>query len=306
MGVAAMPQPSLAHPAKAGGTVSFRRGIEAFWRWPVLILGALIFTLPGLVALGRGMWSTEQGAHGPIILCTGLWLLWRETSGSPAELSRRRTALAIAAIVPLGGIAVFASIIGKLWVQWGATYAALVVVYAALFGALGARRAWFPLFYLGFLVPPPPGIIVPLTRALKLGIAEAAVGVLSLLGYQVAAVGASLYVDSYEIVVAAACSGMNSLISLLAVGLLYVFLRHRADWRYALFLAIVTVPVAIVANFGRVILLLLVTHYFGDEAAQGLLHDATGLTTFCLALGTLLLIDLLVEPIVTRWRSRAA
>ena len=277
-------------------------------RW-FLLLGALIAGLPAAIAVGRDVWTTEQGAHGPIILVTGLWLLWRETgpnesgqgesgqgnSGRGITPAGRQAARAmIVAMVPLGVLAVYCAIIGKVWLQAAAVYGLAVLVYALAAGPGNVRRAWFPLVYLGFLVPPPPAVIVPLTRTLKLGIAGSAADFLAWLGYSATSLGASLYIDSYELVVAAACAGLNSLTSLLAVGLLYAFLRHRAHPVAMLYLALCALPVAILANFLRVVLLLLVTHYGGNAMAQGLLHDAAGLTTFTLALGVMVLIDMLV------------
>jgi exosortase len=162
------------------------------------------------------------------------------------------------------------------------------------------KRVWFPLLYLAFLIPPPDGVIVPLTRALKLGVASSAVELLSLLGFRVAFNGAQLYIDNYELVVAAACSGLNSLSSLLAIGLLYIYLRHEASWRYALLLSLLVIPVAIVTNVVRVMVLLLVTHYLGEDAAQGMLHEAAGLLMFFVALFALIGIDALLMPIYKR------
>lgn len=261
----------------------------------------MLAALPAALAVGRDVWTTEQGAHGPIILVTGLWLLWRETPGDAAPLAGRGAAMAIAAMVPAGLVAIFAAIIGKVWLQAAGTYALLLLVYALCAGPVALRRAWFALVYLGFLVPPPPPLIVPATRALKLAIADGAAQMLALAGYNATSLGAYLYIDSYELVVAAACAGLNSLTSLLAVGLLYAFLRHRADPLPLGILAVCALPVAIAANFLRVVLLLLVTHYAGSGAAQGLLHDAAGLTTFALALGVMMLIDLLIGAL---WHPR--
>lgn len=271
-------------------------------QWPVLA-GALIAALPAAIAVGRDVWTTEQGAHGPIILISGLWLLARETPRRPRPLSGPAAWAAIAAMVPAGLLAVFAAIIGKVWLQAAATYALLLLVYALCTGPVALRRAWFALLYLGFLVPPPPPLIVPATRALKLALAGAAAQALSLAGYNATSQGAYLYIDSYELVVAAACAGLNSLTSLLAVGLLYAFLRHRADPVPLAILAACALPIAIAANFLRVVLLLLVTHYLGNGAAQGLLHDAAGLTTFTLALGVMVLLDLAIGAL---WRLRHA
>src|SRR3546814_3578785 len=48
--------------------------------------------------------------------------------------------------------------------------------------------------------------------------------------------GVDIYIDQYELRMADACAGLNSLFSLVAIGMFYIYLRHRADWRYALVL----------------------------------------------------------------------
>ncbi len=275
-------------------------------RYWFLLVAAAVLAIPALVQLGQIVWSTEQGAHGPIILTTGLWLLLREV---PGALSARRPGAARWA-GPLIGVAligyVLAAMIGIVWLRWAAVYVVLVTAFYLYVGAAVLRRLWFPLFYLLFLVPPPYEIILALTRTLKLWISTAAVDVLSVAGFQVASSGTTLYIDQYELLVAAACSGMNSLVSLMAIGLFYIYLRHQADWRYAALLSLLVIPIAIGANLLRVIILLLVTKYLGNEVAQGILHEAAGFTMFACALLLLIACDAALAPLRRRLGRRAA
>ena len=282
------------------GESRYRLGaLKPYW---FLVITAVLFATPGMMGLAKVVWSTEQGAQGPIILATGIWLLLYEAvpvlRDRIAMPGRRGLVAAwlVLSLVPY----VLASMIGIVWLQWAATYSALVAIGYAYVGRDVLQRLWFPLFYLVFLIPPPYGIMLALTRALKLWISDSAVEVLSLLGYQVASSGTTLYIDQYELLVAAACSGMNSLVSLLAIGLFYIHLRHQNEWRYALLLGVLVVPIAIAANFIRVIAILLMTKYFGNEVAQGMLHDATGLGMFVLALILLMTIDALLDPVRRR------
>jgi len=267
-----------------------------------LALAAVAFAGPPLAALARVVWSTEQGAQGPIILMTGLWLLVIEAvpvlRAGVSRPGRRGLVAAWLAVsvVPYA----MASMLGVVWLQWAATYSALIAVGYAYVGGETLKRLWFPLFYLLFLIPPPYSVMLALTRALKLWISSAAVEILTLFGYRVASSGTTLFIDQYELLVAAACAGMNSLFSLLAIGLFYIYLRHRSDWRYALVLAVLVIPVAIAANLLRVILLLLITKYLGNRVAQGILHEAAGLTMFMLALVLLIAIDAALDPLRRR------
>lgn len=279
--------------------------ITSWWmrHWFVLV-AVLVAAAPGIIALAQNYWSTEQGAAGPIILMTGAWLLLHEASGMHAVRDQLARWLVPAGLLVFGAFTVAAAVTAKQWLQLLGIYACLVTV---LYGALGWRqllRLRVPVLYLAFIIPPPDNIAVPATHALKGLVASGSVGFLSTLGYPVARDGVLLYIGQYELVVAAACSGMNSIVSLTAIGLFYVYLLHRAHVRYAALLAMLMIPVALFANAVRVVALLLLTYYGGDALGQGILHDAAGLLIFLVALSTLVLLDRILAPLLLR-RERA-
>ena len=141
---------------------------------------------------------------------------------------------------------------------------------------------------------------------LKINISRAAVALLDACGMTIARKGVIIQVDQYDILVAAACAGLNSIISLSAIGLFYIYVRHNANWRYALFLMIAILPVAVLANFVRVLLLILITDFMGDAWAQGFLHGFAGMVMFAVALLSIFGIDRLAEPIRRRLATRSA
>ena len=287
--------------AEAAAPAMSRSQAPPWWvqNW-FLLLASVIAAAPGLAALARNYWSTEQGAAGPIILMTGLWLLHHEAAGLGQVRNPAAQWVVPAGLVVMGICTVTASVTAKQWLQLLGIYLSLALV---LYGVIGWRQ-WLqlrvPILYLAFVIPPPDNLALPITHALKELVASASVGSLAALGYPAARDGVLLYIGQYEPVVAAACSGMNSLISLTAIGLFYVYLLHRAHTRYAALLAILMVPVALFANAVRVVGLLLITYYGGDAAGQGILHEAAGLFIFLVALGTLVAVDRLLAPLVLR------
>jgi exosortase len=265
-----------------------------------LLAAALVAAAPGLFALARNYWSTEQGAAGPIILMTGLWLLHHEAAGAQTVREPAARWIVPAGLLAVGGCTVVAAVTAKQWLQVLGIYVCLALV---LYGTVGWRqwlRMRVPIVYLAFVIPPPDNLAVPVTHALKDLVAGASISSLAAFGYPAARDGVLLYIGQYELVVAAACSGMNSLISLTAIGLFYVYLLHRAHTRYAALLAVLMVPVALFANAVRVIGLLLITYYGGEAAGQGLLHEAAGLFIFLVALSTLVAIDRVLAPLLLR------
>jgi exosortase len=134
------------------------------------------------------------------------------------------------------------------------------------------------------------------TQPIKIGISSLAVSTLAALGYPVASSGVAIQIGQYQLMVAAACAGLNSIITLTALCMFYVYLRHRSNPVAFVVVALAALPVAIISNFVRVLALVLITFYFGDAAAQGFIHDFAGLLMFSVALLTVFAIDQLITP----------
>ncbi|HEX8485486.1 archaeosortase/exosortase family protein [Sphingomonas sp.] len=287
----------------AGSWRNWPNGGSWLCRHWFILSAAVLFAVPPFLRLARDEWTGEQGAVGPVILASGLWLMLREARGLVAEPGRTAVALWCAAL--LLPVFVFARVVGMLWLEWLSTYLVLVTLLYAFIGGRALARLWFPVVYLLFLVPPPYFLIAPITHSRKLWLSVTSVDLLSAIGFEAAYNGTTLYIDQYELLIADACAGMNSLISLLAIGLFYVYVLHRADWRYAAILALLTVPIAMVANLARILLLMLGTHYGGAAtvAAGSILHESAGLVMFLVALGCLIGLDLMLAPL-RGWLAR--
>jgi exosortase len=109
--------------------------------------------------------------------------------------------------------------------------------------------------------------------------------------------GLSIFIGQYELLVKDACSGLNSVVSLSAIGLFYAYVVHGAHFAYSSVFFIIMIVVAILANFVRVLLLILITYHLGNSVAQGFLHDFAGLTLFALAIAGMLLADRAASPL---------
>jgi exosortase len=181
-----------------------------------------------------------------------------------------------------------------------AAYGALLGILYALWGPAVLRYFWFPIVYLALILPPPETLVTAVTQPIKIAISSTAVDLLYMLGYPIASSGVTIQIAQYELLVAAACAGMNSIISLTAIGLFYVYVLHNANYRYAGLLLLAILPAAIFANFVRVLILILVTYHFGDAAAQGFIHNFAGVTMFFISLVAILSIDKLASPLRKR------
>ena len=104
-----------------------------------------------------------------------------------------------------------------------------------------------------------------------------------------------LFVGQYQLLVADACAGLQTLISLEAMGLLYLHLvKHDSFLRNCL-LALAIIPISFTANVTRVLALILVTYYFGDDVGQSYLHDFAGLFLFLVALVLIISVDTMLS-----------
>ena len=252
--------------------------------WFPLVVGFLILTIPTIASLGRQTWSTELGAHGPIVLATGLWLLYHEGLSFAKARAATPWAWLLPLLLPALALYIFGRAYDFISIEVISVYVVMVTLLLRMFGLQEVKRVAFPLFYLGFLIPPPGWLLDRLTTPLREFVSQAAEFMTASLGYPVARQGVSLFVAQYQLLVEDACAGMNSLVGLTAVSLFYIYMIRRASWRYAMLLLLLILPVAILVNLIRVLVLILITYHFGNEAAQGFLHATTGMVLFALAL----------------------
>jgi len=123
------------------------------------------------------------------------------------------------------------------------------------------------------------------------------------LGYPAARAGVILQIGPYQLMVADACAGLNSIFTLEALGLLYMNLMNYKSTLRNVALAILIVPISFTANVIRVIVLTLITYHFGDAAGQGFLHGFAGMVLFLAALILIISLDSLIRVSLVREQS---
>ncbi len=270
--------------------------------WP-LLLGLAALAIPTIITLANQYWSSEAGAHGPIVLLTGAWLLWRAIPDFKRYAERGSpvlTALGFAVSLPLY---VFGRAYDFLALEAVGLYGAGLSMLYSEIGLRALLKNWFPILYLGFVVPPPGWLMDDITAPLKLFASKVTTDGLQAVGIPIFREGVTLQVGNYQLLVEDACSGMNSLIGVTAISLFYIYLLRNASWAHSLLLTCMVIPIAVIANIIRIVILVLLTYYFGDAVAQGFLHQAAGLVLFTTSLLLVFLLDHLVARI---WPAKSA
>jgi exosortase len=273
----------------------------------LLIVGMAAIAVPTIMHLSRETWSTESGAQGPIVLATGGWLIWRQWENLSSDGKNGNLAITIA----ITFVAIITYVFGRAFDFLTAEAAGLYLFWIAsayaFFSGRALARNWFPLFYLALAIPPPAWLLTQATGPLKHLVSAAAIGILTPFGVPVAREGVTIFVAQYQLLVEDACSGMNSIIGLLAIGLFYIYVARKASIIYSLILACFIIPIAIIANIIRIVTLVLITYGFGDAVGQGFLHFAAGIFVFVVALILVFLTDnVLARPLGSlQWRPNA-
>lgn len=264
-------------------------------------MGLLALYGPTFFDLMTGLWTTEEQAHGPLILALSLWLIYRQWPQLMQASEGKPTSNAGWAVLAIG---LLSYVIGRSQQVHLLEVSSLIWVIAAILllkrGVSALKVVWFALFFMLFMIPLPGTLVIMLTMPMKMAVSYVTENILYWVGYPIARNGVILQIGQYQLLVADACAGLQTLLTLEALGLFYLnVVRHTSAFRNVA-LAILIIPISFAANVIRVIALTLITYYFGDEAGQGFMHGFAGIVLFLSALLLILGMDsvlrLLVKP----------
>lgn len=257
-------------------------------------------------AAANGIWKSEEQGHGPIIVAVLIWLFWglrNEIDSSPV---RPVSALGI----PLFAFGLLTYAVGRIFnisiLEFASQPFIVVSALLLLKGTSALRFAWFPVVYFIFMIPLPGMLIDAVTGSLKGWISNIVEAILYFVGYPIARSGVILSIGPYQLQVADACSGLNSMFSLSALGTLFMYIMGRKSRTHVVVMLLSILPIAFAANIVRVITLVLVTFYLGDEAGQGFLHGAAGMLLMLVALMLFFMLDKLLDLLFKPSKNSAA
>ncbi len=262
------------------------------------ILFVTIIYFPVLIWLFQQWGANRLYSHGYLVVPISAFLAWRRRHEF-GKLSKRPTNIGLFVLVCAVLLQLAAAFFDAK--SFGA-YSLIGVVAGVVLYLWGWGTFWlvaFPIGFLVFMIPMYSMVINPINFALKLYVSVAAAWVIDLIGIPIWREGVMLHMSDADLLVADPCSGIRSLVALLALGAVFAHLSEgRMSKRIILFA--LTVPLALISNLVRVILLCLGAEFMGvDVTVEGPFHTGTGLVVFIVAFVGLVLCER-----VLRWVLR--
>jgi exosortase len=251
--------------------------------WPIVLLGLTILVYSHVLkALVLDWWTDPDYGHGFFVPLFSGYVLWRQRD---RWIRNEIEANNFGLVVMLGAVGLL--LLGSLGAELFTTRFSLLVLFAGMILFLAGwkvlRLISFPLSFLIFMIPIPQVIYNQITLPLQLVASRLASFLLELIQVPVLREGNILVMSNYSLEVVEACSGIRSLMTLIALAVAYGFLTDSRRWvRFTL--AILMVPNAIVCNAVRIVGTGMLAHWFGPTSAEGFLHEFSGWVVFLLAL----------------------
>jgi exosortase len=253
--------------------------------------GAIILGLVALLFSSTFTWlvynwlNNSYYSHGFLVPLISGFFLWRRREAFARD-KREPSNLGLLAV----GVGLVGSLLAQVWQAYHLSALALVVLLAGLalyfLGERATRQIVFPLAFLIFMIPLP--FVNRLSPTLEAFTATTSASVVSLLGIPAVNHGSQIQLQNSSFVVGAACSGLNSVVALATLVVVFVYILD-GSYRAKITLIVMAVPIALVANIVRVSSLLAIAHFFGAEVGMRYFHDYSSPVLFLLAFALLIL-----------------
>ena len=285
-------------PADGGSGIENKRSP---WNIAAIVAVAALVVLvyhETLVALWR-TWATNPNySHGYLIPPVVAFLLWRDRRRYFA--ARERGSLFGLVLIGLALLGHIVSIRAGVFMTQGYSLVLLLFGLSLFFyGGRATRIVWFPLGYLVLMLPMPPYMMNVIAFRLKVLAARAGSGIALKLGIPLARSGMTIHIPAGSLRIADPCSGLRSLIALVALGALFAYLTRGKTWKRLVLFAS-AVPLAVFANVVRIAVLCVVANVWGIDAALGFFHDFSGLLLFMIAFVGLITVRKLLKCEIER------
>ncbi len=263
----------------------------------ILLIGMLALFAPTWFWLGEAWWSDPYYSHGPLVLIVALYFAWTQ-----------RHAIVDLAPAPRNGglLLVGLALAAHLWATlWRAYYIsalmlplALLGLLIALYGWRMAQRFWFPLAFLGLMVPLP--LAERFGPSLEGFAATSATALAQAIGIAARNDGAQVFLPNSSFTVGIPCGGLRSIIAIITLVTLLAYIVQGRAWARALII-LASIPIALAANTLRLALLFAIANVWGGDAAMNYFHDWASPVLFLGVVALVFALAKLVRVDQVRW-----
>lgn len=262
----------------------------------VLLIALFAVYAPALYDLVLDWANDPNYSHGFFVPVISAWLIWKKRD-QLAGLTPTHDKAGL--IFLIGGMLLF--VLGNGAAEYFSLRFSFVVTLTGLIwyllGRTAIRMIWFELFFLLFMIPIPYVLYYAATFPMQLLASKITATIMNGIGMAVVRQGNILHIQGYSLEVAEACSGIRSLISLLALGALYAHLtQNRFSGKLVLFLS--TIPIAVIGNVVRVMVTSLIAYTITTEVTTEPLHSILGMIVFVVAFVLLFIFGAILRRLI--------
>ncbi len=274
--------------------------LKAFKLQYIVVSLLVLANIPVFVDLVADWLHDDNYSHGFFIIPISIYLFYSKRDELEFPAKQSKTGL----FVFLIGLLVI--VLGTAASEFFTTRVGFVTALTGFglqtLGYKNFRKVWFSFFFLLFMIPIPSIIYYAATLPMQLLATKVTVFLLDIIGVPVARNGNIIALPNYMLEVVEACSGLRSLMTLLALGALYSYSKMPGKvLPIVLFCA--TVPIAIMTNIFRIFSTALGAYAISTELAEDFLHELSGIMVFISALIMMLILGAILQWIRSRFIS---
>jgi len=261
-----------------------------FWQtlkpfgWQGLLLVAVLFALyaPVLRILADQWYRDADYSHGFLVPVLSAFLIWQRRD-KLRQIPRRPSLWGLLVVLMALSLLFLGSLGAELFLARFSLLCTICGLIAYFCGWAILRAMAFPMAFLLFAIPIPVVVYNEIVFPLQFIASKFATWTLERLNlFPIMREGNVLILPGMSLEVVEACSGIRSLMSLLALAAGFGYVAERSIWaRWVLFLAMV--PLAIISNGTRVMITAIMANYMGRQAAEGFMHEFSGWVIFVVA-----------------------
>lgn len=251
-------------------------------KFAVCLALSLIAYIPTIWWMADRWFAKESYySHGLLIPMISIFIIWQRRDA----LNKIKIAGNIWGLWIVAACLLVHTICAALRIYFVSGFSLVFLIYGLLlffFGKEMVRKLTFPVFFLFAMIPLPLAMISSLTVKLKLFATQLSVFTLNRIGFPCMQDGSFIRMPASTLEVAAPCSGLRSIISLVTLGLIFAYAAKVSVVKKGI-IFLSTIPIAIATNMMRIVLVAVVNDLYGEKVALGFFHDFTGFLVFAAA-----------------------